>query len=346
LRTNESFAVLARTTAIVFDKTGTLTKGFPIMEGCHNFEFATDDHVLAMAASAEEKCEHPIARAIIEAAHRKGLQLETPRESHALPGEGVIATLAQGPDILVGNTSLMERMGVYFPAKQTIMRIEAESDGKSLVWVARRSSHLLEPLGMIAFRDECKSGAAAVLRRLRMQQGVEIWIVSGDHERAVKFTSRYLPVPHTNVFGGATPDAKAELVDRLRLEGHIVAFVGDGDNDSLALRRANVGIALGSGALGARTAADITLVTADLEALPDLFALARSFEDQLRVNSAASISFYILLLPVAAAGLLTPMMAMLVMLATMGMLFASHHKPFQIQPVTTQPIDRKPYHEA
>lgn len=346
VRSAEGFAGLSKVSAIVFDKTGTLTKGFPMIAGCHNFDFATDDHVLAMAASAERGNEHPIARAIVEAARRKGLDLETSLETRALPGEGVIATLSHGPEIFVGNTRLMERLGAYFPARQTIERIEAEFEGKSLVWVARRTSHFIEPLGMIAFRDEPKPEAAAVLRRLRNQQGVELWIVSGDHERAVQFASRDLPVPHTNVFGGATPEAKAELVERLRKEGHVVAFVGDGENDSAALGRANVGIALGCGATAARRAADMTLVTADLEVLPDLFAIARAFDHRLLRNSAASISLYILLLPAAAAGHLTPIAAMLTMIATMAMLLVSHQRQFLIRAASIPSSDRRDLHAA
>lgn len=342
----DAFASLSKVSAIVFDKTGTLTKGFPIVAGCHNFDFATDDRVLAMAASAERGSEHPMARAIVEAARRKGLDLETSLETRTLPGEGVSATLAHGPEIFVGNTRLMERLGAYFPARQTIERIEAEFEGKSLVWVARRTSHFIEPLGMIAFRDEPKPEAAALLRILRNQLGVALWIVSGDHERAVQFASRDLPIPHTNVFGGATPEAKAELVERLRNEGHVVAFVGDGENDSLALGRANVGIALGCGAMATRRSADIALLTADLEVLPDLFAIARTFDHRLLWNSAASISLYVLLLPLAAAGQLTPVTAMLAMIASTAMLFASHQRPFLIRAASTPSSDRRDLHAA
>lgn len=342
----DAFANLSKVSAIVFDKTGTLTKGFPIFAGCHNFDFGTDDRVLAMAASAERGSEHPMARAIVEAARGKGLDLEMSLETRTMPGEGMIATLAHGPEIFVGNTRLMERLGAYFPARQSIERIEAEFEGKSLVWVARRTSHLIEPLGMIAFRDEPKPEASTALHTLRNQQGAELWIVSGDNERAVQFASRDLPVPHTNVFGGTAPEAKAALVEQLRKEGHVVAFVGDGDNDSPALARANVGIALGSGALGARRAGDITLATADLLALPDLFAIARSFDHRLLRNSAASISLYILLLPVAAAGHLTPIAAMLTMIATMAMLLVSHQRPFLIRAASIPSSDRRDLHAA
>jgi len=308
--------LLARVKTMVFDKTGTLTKGFPIMEGCHNFEFFTDDSVLAMAASAERGSEHPLGRAIHDAAVAKGLELPSVHETRQMPGEGVVARLESGIEILVGNSTLLERVGVYFPARQTIDRINAEFEGKSLVWVARAASSFKEPVGMITFRDELKPGASDSLRDLRIRFGIVLWVVSGDHERAVVSACQGLPVPPRHVVGDASPFAKADRVKSLQSGGGIVAFVGDGANDTSALRQADVGIALGTGAETARDACDVMLASSDLPGLARLLGIARGCRARVVRNVAAAVSLYALLLPLAALGKLTSLAASIAMIAT------------------------------
>lgn len=316
IRDVHALELLATVNTMVFDKTGTLTKGFPIMEGCHNFEFFTDDSVLAMAASAERGSEHPLGRAIHEAAVAKGLDLPTVHETRQLPGEGVAARLESGVEILVGNSTLLERVGVYFPAKQTIDRINAEFEGKSIVWVARAATHFKEPVGMIIFRDELKPGASDSLRELRVRFGTDLWVVSGDHERAVVSACQTLPVPPSHVVGDASPSAKADKVRSLRSEGDVVAFVGDGTNDTSALRKAEVGIALGTGAEAARDACHVMLASSDLQGLGKLLGIARACRARVVRNVTAAVSLYALMLPLAALGKLTPLAASIAMIAT------------------------------
>jgi len=286
------------------DKTGTITKGEPEVTDINAFGMDGDE-LLRLVASAEQASEHPLGKAVINGAKAKNLPLSDPRDYEALPGQGIQATI-DGKRIFVGNKTLIEGQGVQLsPYLQEIEKLEEE--GKTVMLVAESQGEEGSTLlGYVAVADTVKETSRQAIHELK-QLGIEVIMMTGDNERTARAIARQVGI--NRVLAEVLPEHKAEGVKRLKQEGKKVAMVGDGINDAPALAEADVGIAMGTGTDVAMEAADITLMRGDLLSIVDCIQLSNATMRKIKQNLAWAFGYNVLLIPVAAVGLLNPILA-------------------------------------
>jgi Cu+-exporting ATPase len=299
-RSAQALEQLGKITLIALDKTGTLTRGRPMVTRVIPGPGWTVEEVLRLAASVEQGSEHPLAQAVVEAARSQGLPLEKPVGFSALPGRGVLAHL-NGTPIRVGGIAWVQAEGVRLNGLEEAVRALQEQ-GQTTMLVARDG----EAIGVIALADALKPEAAEAVAALH-RLGVQTAMITGDNRRTAEAIARQAGIDR--VFAEVLPGDKAEIVRRLQAEGHRVAMVGDGINDAPALAQADVGIAMGTGTAVAMETADVTLMRGDLRLLPQAVRLSRATMRTIRQNLFWAFFYNVILIPVAALGLLHPMMA-------------------------------------
>jgi cation-transporting P-type ATPase J len=251
---------LGRTTAVAFDKTGTLTEGRPRLESVTPLGELDEDTVLALAAAAERPSEHPLAAAIVQAAHERGLPVAEATGFSSVPGRGVRAAVG-GTDVVVGSPAVLD--GVPEVA-------ELEASGATVVAVIADGS----PAGLLALVDRLRPDAADTVTRLTELTGTAPVLLTGDNTASAQRVADAVGI--TDVRAGLLPDAKAAAVRELQAAGHRVLLVGDGVNDAPALATADVGVALGGRGIAlAVETADVVIVRDDLTTLPNLLGLSR-----------------------------------------------------------------------
>ena len=284
----------ARTIDVVaFDKTGTLTVGRPQVVDYMNCAGIGEDEVIRVLAGAESRSEHPLAAAVVELATTKGLTISEPTAFEALPGQGVHATV-EGHDVWIGNAALARAHGFAELADETIARHQ-ESGRTVLVGTIDGT-----PAGILSLADTPKAAARDAIADLR-RRGLRTLLVSGDARRVAEAIARELGIDE--VRAEVRPDAKADLVAELQAAGHRVAMVGDGVNDAPALARADLGIAIGSGADVAVATADVVLVGGDPRGVSRALRLARATVSTIRQNLFWAFIYNVALIPVAAGAL-------------------------------------------
>jgi Cu+-exporting ATPase len=292
IRDAAALETASRLTDCVLDKTGTLTLGRPeVSEVLPCAEHGADE-TIALAASVEQGSEHPVAKAILNDARRRGASLAACEGFVATPGGGVSGTVG-GRRVLAGNLSFVARDGAAFSAHDVE---RARALGKTLVYVAEGG----EAIGIVAIDDAVRAHAAEVTSALA-GRGIRLHLVTGDHAKAADALARKLDI--TQVRAGCTPLDKAEYLKSLRKAGARVAMVGDGVNDAPALAAAHVGIAMGEGAGVALDAAPVTLVRGDLRAIVQFVDLARTTMRIIRQNLFWAFIYNIAAVPVAAGAL-------------------------------------------
>jgi Cu+-exporting ATPase len=274
IKSGEALEMARRIDTVVLDKTGTVTRGKPRVTGVVPAPGYTENDLLRLAASAERYSEHPLGKAMVEAAAERGVALEEATEFSALAGHGVRARVA-GHEVSIG------RPGA-----------SVEIDG--------------EPAGAIEIADTIKPEAAQAVRRLR-EAGLEVWMMTGDKREIAEAMAREAGIDR--VLAEVPPDQKAAEVKKLQAAGKRVAMVGDGINDAPALAQADLGMAMGSGADIAMEAGDITLMRDDLNGVADAIELGRRTMRIIRQNLFWAFAYNTLGIPIAAAGLLSPMVA-------------------------------------
>ncbi|MFZ5484581.1 MAG: heavy metal translocating P-type ATPase [Pseudomonadota bacterium] len=264
---------------LAVDKTGTLTEGRLVLERRQ----PEDDALLALAAALEQGSQHPVARALLDAAAQRGLVLPAVSDFRDLPGEGVAGYIAGRALSLTAVTG------------------ETES---SATWVALREAD--RELARFAFSDQVRPGAAAAIARLRAA-GIRPIMLTGDHPAAAARVAEAVGIEDWRA--GIKPQDKAAAVAALKAEGRVVAMAGDGINDAPALASADVGFAMSAGADIALAAADITLMHNDIDAVADAIALSRAVMAKIRQNLFLAFVYNVLALPLAALGHLSPVIA-------------------------------------
>ena len=238
-----------KTTAVVLDKTGTLTRGVPrVTDVVATAE--TEEELLRLAGSAERGSEHALGGAIVAAALERGIVLESPRAFNAVAGMGMVAEV-EGRTVVIGNEALLESRGVGLDGTRE-RGAELSEQGKTVMFAAADG----RLLGMLAVADTLKPEAKGVVAQLR-GMGIETIMLTGDNRRTAEAVGRDLGIDR--VLAEVLPQEKEAMVRGLQESGKVVAMVGDGINDAPALARADIGIAMGTGADAAMEAAQVTL---------------------------------------------------------------------------------------
>ena len=286
---------------VLLDKTGTLTEGKPRIQ---RLEAAAGDEadLLALAAAALADSEHPLARAVRQLAGDQGIAPVAARDFTNQTGKGVQATIG-GRRLVVGNATLLAEFDVAAAEIEDIRL--GDWAGLSLIHVAEISPSKVY-LGCLGAADAPRAGAAAAVARLR-GQGVAIIMLSGDNQAAAQGVADQVGI--TQVIAGVLPDGKAGQVTALRIQGHVVAMVGDGINDAPALAAADIGIAMGGGAHVAMEVSSITLMRDEPGLIADAIDISRATARRIRHNLFWAFVYNLVALPVAALGLLNPAVA-------------------------------------
>ncbi|GMV85336.1 MAG: carbonate dehydratase [Dehalococcoidia bacterium] len=290
-----------RLNAVVLDKTGTLTEGRPQVVEVVSLGELTNEQLLVLAATAESPSEHPLSRAVVDAAVDAGLVPGTASNFEAITARGVQA-MVDGKLVLAGNLRLFEEYG--FPLDQAFRdRVSAMEDaGRTVIAVAVDGR--IE--GLFGIADEVKQNARRAVEALR-GQGLRVIMMTGDNERAAAAVAARVGI--TEFRAGAKPEDKLTLVRELQAAGLSVAMVGDGINDAPALAQADVGIAMSTGTDVAIEAGDITLLNGDVSKIAEAIALSRSTLSTIRQNLVWAFGYNVVTIPVAALGLLNPILA-------------------------------------
>lgn len=257
--------------------------------------------MLRLAASAEMRSEHPLGAAIVRRAHALGIEPAEPTQFEAIPGKGIRAQV-DGTVVLVGTRRLLEENGVDVPCGLDEARRSMEAQGQTAMLVAADG----QALGVIGVADTVKETSREAIRALRAL-GVDVVMITGDNERTARAIARQVGIER--VLAEVLPGDKAREVERLRAEGRVVAMVGDGINDAPALAAADVGIAMGTGTDIAMEAADITLIRGDLRAVAAAIRLSRRTMATIRQNLFWAFIYNVIGIPLAAFGLLSPVIA-------------------------------------
>ncbi|NPV27663.1 MAG: copper-translocating P-type ATPase [Firmicutes bacterium] len=291
-----------RLTAVILDKTGTITKGEPeVTEIITLGAFAgKENYILKLAGITEKNSEHPLAEAIVRKAKELGEEIPDPQDFQAIPGRGV-RTSVDGHAVLIGTRKLMLENGVEI--QSVVDKLEAlENEGKTAMLMAVDQ----QMAAIIAVADTVKEHSTEAVRELK-KLGIEVWMITGDNQRTAKAIAQQVGID--NVLAEVLPEDKANEVQRLRDQGKVVAMVGDGINDAPALATADVGIAIGTGTDVAMEAADITLMKGDLRGIVAAIKLSKATMRNIKQNLFWALFYNTLGIPIAALGLLNPVIA-------------------------------------
>ncbi|GIX26915.1 MAG: copper-translocating P-type ATPase [Burkholderiales bacterium] len=307
MRSAEAFQVLKDVKKVVFDKTGTLTLGKPAVADVIALNGWGEGMALRLAAAAEQASEHPLARAVGDAAAAWHLPVPKADEFQATPGQGVVARV-EGHRVAVGSPAFAARLGADLtPVRGRIE--DLQSEGHTVIAVAVDG----QLAGLIAIADPVKPEAKEVMARLR-EAGLQPVMLTGDHARTARAVAQTLGIAeyHAEVL----PQEKAEVIRRLQGEGYRVAMVGDGINDAPALMQADVGIAIGAGTDIAIESADVVLIGERLTAVVEAFHIGRASYRKTVQNLALAFSFNGVGVPLATTGWVHPVWAMVAMAAS------------------------------
>jgi heavy metal-(Cd/Co/Hg/Pb/Zn)-translocating P-type ATPase len=286
LKGSEVIQDFSKVDAVVFDKTGTLTIGNPKVA---DTEFYADDidEVLAYLASVERESDHPLAKAVVE--YIGNTRFYTVENTEVVKGGGIVAQV-DGHRVAVGNVALMEQENVPLnkKAREDIARFEQK--GNSLVLTSVDG----ELKALIGIRDQVRPGVKEDLQKLKSLGVKSLIVLSGDNQGTVDLVARGLGL--TEAHGHMLPEDKSAYIAELQAKGQIVAFVGDGVNDSPSLARADIGIAMGSGTDVAIETSDVVLINSDFSRLPHALGLAKTIASNMRQNIVIAVGVVLVLL--------------------------------------------------
>lgn len=306
---------LRKVDTLIVDKTGTLTEGRPAFDSAVAANGYSEEEVLRLAASVDQGSEHPLARAIVDAAREKGLDLQKAEDFDSASGVGVTGTV-NGKKIVLGNTALMDQYGIGHDSLAEAGN-QLRTRGASVIFLGVDG----QLAGLLAVADPIKKSTPDALKALR-KRGIRIVMATGDGELTARAVGQELGIDE--IHGEMTPDAKLRLVEEHQAQNQRVAMAGDGINDSPALAKADVGIAMGTGTDVAIGSAQVTLVKGDLQGILHALLLSEQTVTNMRQNLGFAFLYNSIGVPIA-AGVLYPFIGLLLspMIAAAAMSLSS-----------------------
>ncbi len=315
IKNAEALERMEKVDTLVVDKTGTLTEGHPSVTAILVADGFGEDEVLRLAAAVERASEHPLARAIVEAAGSRRIAIPDVADFDSPTGKGALGTV-EGRRVLLGNAAFLKEHGI--DATPLADKADAlRGDGATAIFAAIDDA----VAAVLAIADPVKPTSAAALAALRAE-GIRVVMLTGDNRTTAQAVARTLGIGE--VEAEVLPDQKSAVVERLKREGRIVAMAGDGVNDAPALAAAEVGIAMGSGTDVAIESAGITLLKGDLMGIVRARRLSQAVMSNIRQNLVFAFVYNAAGVPVA-AGLLYPLFGILLspMIAAAAMALSS-----------------------
>jgi len=300
LRSGEYVEKARKLKTVVFDKTGTLTKGEPSVTDIVSYGKHKEKDVLEFAAIAEKGSEHPLAEAIVNAAHQAGFNIPDAESFEAVPGHGVQCTY-MNKKLLLGNRKLMMKNNVPIEQLEDDLQ-KLEGQGKTAMTLAVNG----KPAGIVAAMDTPKESAVEAIRKLK-GMGLEVVMLTGDNERTADAIAKQLGIDR--VIANVLPWEKVNVIKNLQGQGKTVAMVGDGINDAPALAQSDIGIAIGSGTDIAKETGGIVLIKDDLRDVALGVELSKKTMKKINSNLFWAFIYNTVMIPVAAVGLLNPILA-------------------------------------
>jgi Cu+-exporting ATPase len=299
-KNSEALESAKRIQVVTLDKTGTITRGEPSVTEVISLKQRDENELLRLAAIAERGSEHPLGQAVVKAAQERGLALSQPESFEAESGRGIRA-IVEGKTILIGSPRFIREQAYDLGSIQSqIDKLQSKARTVVLVLI----DDVLE--GLIGIADTIKEGSREAVAKLHAL-GLEVVMVTGDNEKTAQAIAAEVGIQR--VLAEVLPEQKVEAVKKLQAEGKRVAMVGDGINDAPALAQADVGIAIGTGTDIAMEASDVTLVSGDLRGVARAISLSRATMRTIYQNLFWAFIYNIILIPVAMAGSLVPMLA-------------------------------------
>lgn len=313
----EAIEQLRQVTTVVIDKTGTLTEGKPVLNRLlAKTNQYNNAELLGMLAALEQGSEHPLARAIMQAAHTQQISPQAVQDFDSSSGIGVQANL-NGKQLIAGSESWLKQLGIAMDDATQRQAQELRHQGEIIVYFAIDG----QLAALVSVSDPIKTTTAQALRFLK-SQNLEVIMATGDSQASANLVAKTLDI--TQAYGDMTPQSKAELVKQLQQQDKVVAMAGDGINDAPALAAASVGIAMGTGTDIAMQSASVTLVKGDLYGIARAYRLSQATVKNMKQNLAFSLLYNAIGIPVA-AGVLYPLFGILLtpMIAALAMSLSS-----------------------
>lgn len=303
-KSGESLERAGKVTAVVLDKTGTVTYGEPVLtdivlynEGSETY---SETDLLRLVGSIEQRSEHPLGASIVKEAHKRQIDLSEPSDFQAISGKGVQAYL-EDQEVIVGNTRLMDEKDIDWKKADTDL-VRLRTEGKTVLLASAKG----RLIGILAVADRVKENAAEIVQDMK-DMGLQVYMITGDNQLVAQAIGDEIGIE--NILSEVLPGEKAEKIKSLQDENEIVAMVGDGINDAPALAQADIGISLGTGTDIAIASAPITLIKGNLRGITRAIKLSKKTLSTIKQNLFWAFFYNIILIPVAAVGLLNPILA-------------------------------------
>lgn len=295
IKTSEALENAHKVKTICFDKTGTLTEGNLRVSKIYNYSEYSDDELLTKIASVEKLSEHPIAKAIVEYAREKNMELKNVAKFEAVAGYGVKAQIINEESILIGNKKLLEENGIQTDKDSDEERLKA--DGNSILYVCISN----KLCGLIGVSDVLKENVTDVIKKIR-DKNIEVVMLTGDNEKTANIIANKIGIK--NVVANVTPKEKEKKIEDLKNKG-LVMMCGDGINDSVSLVTADIGVSISSGTDIAIDSANIVLMNNNLEKILDLIEISQNTIINIKQNLFWAFFYNVCMIPIA-CGVLTP----------------------------------------
>lgn len=312
VKTSEALENAHKVKTICFDKTGTLTKGELTISKIYNYSNLSENEIIKLVASIENKSEHPIARAIVNEARNKKIDLEEITDFKTIPGYGVSAMIKEN-QYLIGNKKLMTENNITILQEQD--ELDLVSDGNSILFIAENQNLI----ALIGVKDVLKDESIDIVKKLQ-KRNIEVVMLTGDNEKTAKAIAKQIGV--NKVIANVLPKQKAEEIKKLKEKG-LVMMCGDGINDSVSLVTADIGVSVSSGTDIAMDSSNVILMNDNLEKIEDLLSISQKTIRNIKQNLFWAFFYNICMIPIA-CGVLEPLgIVMNPMIAAFAMTISS-----------------------